>query len=77
MIVFFNGQGKEMSVHRFIVDVFCNHHSQLVRLPYISYTYHKPASCRNPQSSILGLAEDNSCEGICVCAHCAYLDLKF
>ena len=66
-----------MSVCRFIVDVFCNHCSQLVRPSYISYTYHKPASCRNPQSLVLGLAEDNSCEGICVCAQCIYLDLKF
>ena len=66
-----------MSVDLYFVDVFCNHHSQLVRASHISYIYHKPTSCRNKQSSVLGLAEDNSCDRMCVCAQCIHLVLKF
>ena len=56
-----------MYVDLYFADVFCNDHSQLVRPSDISYIHHKPTFCRNKQFSVLGLAEDNSCEGICVC----------
>ena len=58
-----------MLVDLYFIDVFRNHRSQLVRASHISYIYHKPTSCRNKQSSVLGLAEDNSRERMCVCIH--------